>query len=96
MTDVNIGGQGIEVLSHDEGSYLVQSRTNRDEHHMVELLYVWVEDPITGEKVRQYTGEVICTCPSFHFRKKCFHIPYVCKILGEQTPKPTNNQLIAA
>jgi hypothetical protein len=95
MSDCNVGGKGIEILSYNEGSFLFQSRSHRDEHHMVEFVYHWVDDPITGEKVKEYTGEITCTCPSYQFRKECFHIRYLCKLLGVETPKPTN-QLIAA
>jgi hypothetical protein len=68
-------GKGIEILPHDKGTFLIQSRTNREDFHLVDLN----EDPVT------------CTCPSYQFRKECFHIRYICKLLGVKTPKSTNN-----
>jgi hypothetical protein len=76
---------GIEILSHDKGSFLVQSGTNREDYYMVEF---------ATDEVGDITG-CSCTCPSYQFRKECFHIRYLCKLLGVETPKPTN-QLIAA
>ena len=71
-------GKGIEILPHDPLTFLVQSRTNREDYYLVDL----TEDPAT------------CTCPSYQFRKECFHIRYICKLLGVKTPKPANhNQL---
>jgi len=70
-------GKGIEILPHDPLTFLVQSRTNREDYYMVDL----TEDPAT------------CTCPSYQFRKECFHIKYICKLLGVKTPQATNNQL---
>jgi hypothetical protein len=79
--------KGIEILSHDKGSFLVQSRTNREDYYMVEF---------TTDEAGDITG-CACSCPSYQFRKECFHIRYLCKLLGVETPKPTtNNQLIAA
>jgi hypothetical protein len=69
--------RGIEVLPHDKGTFLVQSRTDRQDYHLVDLT------------------ENSCTCSGFQFRKECFHIRYLCKLLGVETPKP-NNQPIAA
>ena len=68
-------GKGIEILPHDPLTFLVQSRTKRDEHHIVDL---------TEERPT-------CSCPSYQFRKECFHIRYICKLLGVKTPKSTNN-----
>jgi hypothetical protein len=92
MSDCNVGGQGIEILPHDEGSFLVQSRTKRDEHHMVEFLYKWAKDPTTGEKIKEYTGEITCTCPSFHFRKECFHTKYIKSWALKRLIQQTTNQ----
>ena len=82
---------GIEVLPHDAGSMLVQSRTHREDYYMVEFAYEWVRDPATGQSTRHYTGGITCTCPSYQFRKECFHIRYICKLLGVKTPQATNN-----
>ena len=68
-------GKGIEILPHDPLTFLVQSRTNREDYYLVDL----TEDPVT------------CTCPSYQFRKECFHIRYICKLLGVKTPQATNN-----
>ena len=84
---------GIEILPHDKGTYLIQSRTARQDYHLVEFVSEWVEDPETGELEEQWTGEITCTCPSYQFRKECFHIRYICKLLGVKTPQATNNQL---
>jgi len=75
-------GKGIEILPHDTGTFLVQSRTNREDYYLVDL----TEDPVN------------CTCPSYQFRKECFHIKYICKLLGVKTPQANNNhnQLEAA
>ena len=71
-------GKGIEILPHDQGTFLVQSRTNREDFYLVD---VSEERPT-------------CTCPSYQFRKECFHIKYICKLLGVKTPQATNhNQL---
>lgn len=82
---------GIQVLPHDAGSMLVQSRTNREDFYMVEFVSEWTRDNATGQSIRHYTGEVTCTCPSYQFRKECFHIRYICKLLGVKTPQATNN-----
>ena len=68
-------GKGIEILPHDTGTFLVQSRTNREDFYLVDV----GETPIT------------CTCPSYQFRKECFHIKYICKLLGVKTPQANNN-----
>ena len=68
-------GKGIEVLPHDQGTFLVQSRSNREDYYLVDV----------GEE------RPTCTCPSFQFRKDCFHIKYICKLLGVKTPQATNN-----
>lgn len=73
--------KGIEILSHDKGSFLVQSRTNREDYYLVEF---------TTDEAGDITG-CACSCPSYQFRKECFHIRYLCKLLGVETPKPTNN-----
>ena len=73
--------RGIEILSHDKGSFLVQSRSNREDYYMVEF---------TTDEAGDITG-CSCTCSGYHFRKECFHIRYLCKLLGVETPKPTNN-----
>ena len=80
---------GIEVLPHDEGSFLIQSRTDREDYWMVEFVSEWVEDPETGELFKRYTGEITCTCPSYQFRKECFHIRYICKLLGVKEKEST-------
>ena len=59
-------GKGIKILPHDEGTFLIQSRTHQEDFYLVDL----TEDPVT------------CTCPSYQFRKECFHIRYICKLLG--------------
>jgi hypothetical protein len=69
-------GKGIKILPHDEGTFLIQSRTHQEDFYLVDL----TEDPVT------------CTCPSYQFRKECFHIRYICKLLGVKTPQ-TNKQL---
>jgi hypothetical protein len=73
--------RGIEILSHDKGSFLVQSRSNREDYYLVEF---------TTDEVGDITG-CACSCPSYQFRKECFHIRYLCKLLGVETPKSTNN-----
>ena len=70
-------GTGIKILPHDQGTFLIQSRTHQEDFYLVDV----GETPIT------------CTCPSYQFRKECFHIRYICKLLGVKTPKPNNNQL---
>ena len=67
-------GRGIEVLPHDQGTFLVQSRTNCEDYYLVDLS----------------ESTTTCTCPSYQFRKECFHIKYICKLLGVKTPKSTN------
>jgi hypothetical protein len=85
---------GIEVRPHDEGSFLIQSRTDREDYWMVEFVSEWVKNEETGEFEKRYTGEITCTCPSYQFRKECFHIRYICKLLGVKTPQANNhNQL---
>jgi hypothetical protein len=85
---------GIEILYQNAGSVLVQSRTNREDYWMVEFVSESIKDETTGQSVRHYTGEVTCTCPSYQFRKECFHIRYICKLLGVKTPQANkNNQL---
>ena len=69
-------GKGIKILPHDQGTFLIQSRTNREDYYLVD---VSEERPT-------------CTCPSYQFRKECFHIKYICKLLGVKTPQ-TNKQL---
>jgi hypothetical protein len=69
-------GKGIKVLPHDKGTFLIQSRTHQEDFYLVDL----TEDPVT------------CTCPSYQFRKECFHIRYICKLLGIKTPQ-ANKQL---
>jgi hypothetical protein len=68
-------GKGIKILPHDQGTFLIQSRTNREDYYLVD---VSEERPT-------------CTCPSYQFRKECFHIRYICKLLGVKTPQATNN-----
>jgi len=84
---------GIKILYQNAGSVLVQSRTNREDYYMVEFVSECDKDPETGQSTRRYTGEITCTCPSYQFRKECFHIRYICKLLGVKTPKSNNNQL---
>jgi hypothetical protein len=69
-------GKGIKILPHDKGTFLIQSRTHQEDFYLVDL----TEDPVT------------CTCPSYQFRKECFHIRYICKLLGIKTPQ-ANKQL---
>jgi hypothetical protein len=83
---------GIKILYQNAGSVLVQSRTNREDYYMVEFVSEWTKDPATGQSALHYTGEITCTCPSYQFRKECFHIRYICKLLGIKTPQ-ANNQL---
>lgn len=67
--------KGIEILSHDKDTFLVQSRTEREEYYLVDLS----EMPYS------------CTCSGYHFRKECFHIRYICKLLGIPMPQANNN-----
>ena len=83
---------GIKILYENAGSVLVQSRTNREDYYLVEFVSEWTKDPATGQSTRHYTGEITCTCPSYQFRKECFHIRYICKLLGIKTPQ-ANKQL---
>ena len=83
---------GIKILYENAGSVLVQSRTNREDYYLVEFVSEWTKDPATGQSTRHYKGEITCTCPSYQFRKECFHIRYICKLLGIKTPQ-ANKQL---
>jgi hypothetical protein len=85
MSDRNVAREGIKIYHYNKESFLIQSRTNRKEHHMVEF---------TTDEVGDITG-CACSCPSYQFRKECFHIRYLCKLLGVETPKPSK-ELIAA
>ncbi|NBW14629.1 MAG: hypothetical protein EBR82_42185 [Caulobacteraceae bacterium] len=71
----NYYGYGIKILPHDPLTFLVQSRTNREDFHLVDIS----EDTYT------------CTCSGYQFRKECFHIRYLCKLLGVKTPQANNN-----
>jgi len=75
--------QGIEVLRHDEGTYLVQSRTNREDYYIVDI----DENTCT------------CDDWQFrHSSRKgfeCFHLQYAKYLFGYKAPKPTQ-ELIAA
>lgn len=92
-----LGGCGIEVLSHDEGTFLVQSRTNREDYHIIEFVYEWIENPETGGAERHYTGEITCSCEGYQFRHKaidgyeCWHIQYVKRIVGIASKITTEN-----
>ena len=66
-------GRGIKILPHDQGTFLIQSRTNQEDFYLVDV----GETPIT------------CTCPSYQFRKECFHIRYICKLLGVKEKEST-------
>ena len=65
----------IEVLDHDKDTFLIQSRTDREEYYLVDF----GEFPYT------------CTCSGYQFRKECFHIRYICKLLGIPMPQANNN-----
>lgn len=67
--------EGIEVLPHDKGTFLIQSRSEREDYYLVDLS----ENNFT------------CTCSGYHFRKDCFHIRYICKLLGVKAPQVNNN-----
>jgi hypothetical protein len=83
MSDHNVAREGIKIYYYNKKSFLIQSRTNREEHHMVEF---------ATDEVGDITG-CSCTCSGYQFRKECFHIRYICKLLGVETPQATNNQL---
>lgn len=66
---------GIEVLPHDKDTFLIQSRTQREDYYIVDF----TEDSFS------------CTCSGYQFRKECFHIKYICKLLGI---KPTTTKIL--
>jgi hypothetical protein len=62
--------QGIEVLPHDEDTFLIQSRTNREDYHLVDLS----------------NNSCTCQGFQFRHSSikgyECWHIKYIKKLLG--------------
>jgi hypothetical protein len=66
----------IEVLPHDAGTFLCQSRTHPEDYYLVDFTGTQPECACTGQQTRKKDGY------------KCWHIKHIELILGRLTHEP--------